>query len=480
MLKGKSKIELFDAATGAKVLEQRDSNLVTNALDMLINCKDKMGLLSWWRDGSVNSPNVSERIITSPFLGMLPLYRRALGGILLWDGNIAEDPSIVTLPKGVYEVGHAGGPYSGTDIYRGSYNENESGEIEKGWRHVWDFDTDKANGTIKCLSLTSWHGGNIGNHCCFEGDTYPLYTHCYFHKENPYTSTIAATMSIHFQMDKVQSPVLYIRKMEDGSLRVYKRDFNKVWYLKVPDPSKLSLLADKLTYTERVELFNMSNKYAAVYIYQGQIHDISLNNTSTLRHRIFSLDGAQVSDTTIALPFSYYSTSYYCPAVYRDGYYYCFPHNVNASDMNGLEMIKMNSQGQEVSRKDVLQSYMDQIWSYTVNDLNDEITVLIHPTAYGSSTVIAHILNGNDEIYSLSAKGDSCVSGNTGVNDNTAYSQFIKTDENSPYVFYSDAYNSTITPLINTGYLATINNLQVPIVKTAAQTMKITYEIYDE
>ena len=37
-----------------------------------------------------------------------------------------------------------------------------------------------------------------------------------------------------------------------------------------------------------------------------------------------------------------------------------------------------------------------------------------------------------------------------------------------------------LTPAVMSTYIATINNLEVPIVKTSAQTMKIVYEIYEE
>lgn len=471
MLKGKSKIELFDAATGVKVHEQRDSNLVTNALDMLVNCKDKAGLLRWWGENAGANYSLDKRTVSSPLNSMLPLYKKALGGVLLWDESIEEDPSIIVPPKGVYEVGHAGGPYGGADVYRGSYNENESGEIDGGWRHVWDFDTDKANGTIKCLSLTSWHGGNVGIHGCFDDDVYPRYNNCYFHNGSTYSIARLADVKLYCNID-TSGPILYIRKMEDGSLRIYQRDFNSLWYLKAPDPTKLSLLTENITYTDKVELFSASNRYATVYVYKGQIHDISLNNTTTLRHRIFSLDGEQISDTTLSLPFSYRNTTYYCPAVYCDGYYYCIPHN-------DVEMIKLDSQGKEISRIDFLGNYQDQLWSITVNDFNDEITILLHPYSSTSSLFIIYTLNDKDEIFPVSTSSHQCVS--IGTDSSVPYDQFVKTDEpNSPFVFYSNTSSKSMVPLINTSYLATINNLQVPITKTAAQTMKITYEIYDE
>ena len=52
--------------------------------------------------------------------------------------------------------------YTGKNICAGSYNENESGEIENGYKHVWDFGTSQANGQISCACLTSHSGGIAG------------------------------------------------------------------------------------------------------------------------------------------------------------------------------------------------------------------------------------------------------------------------------------------------------------------------------
>ena len=472
MLKGKSKIELFDAATGAKLLEQRDSNMVTNALDTIINCKDKLGLLKWWRE-TVVSPDVTEHIIVSPGFAMMPLYKRALGGVLLWDSNITEDPSIVIPPSKVKEVGHAGNAYSGTDVYRGSYNDNESGEIDGGWRHVWDFDTDKANGTVKCLSLTSRHGGNIGYHSCFEGDLYPLYNHCYFHSENKYTPA-SSIHAVSIAQDSEKGAVIHIKSMGDGTLRVYKKSFTNVWYLKVPDPNKVTLLSDQLTYTEKVPLFTISDQRAAIYVYKGQIHEISQLSTTQLQHRIFSLEGAQISSRTISLPFSFRSTTYYNPAFFRDDYYYCVPRN-------DTDMIKLDSQGQEVGRIALLTNYMDQVRTISINDYNGDVILGLKLNSTSvDSFYTSYVLDSSDEVHAVSYGNNGCVT-NLSTSTSIPYSQYINMeDPNSPFIYFSNADNGDIIPLVNTGYLATINNLKAPIVKTPAQTMKITYEIYDE
>lgn len=466
MLKGKSTIQLFDAETGAKVLEQSNTNLVTDALDIIANARDKAGLLKWWRE-----KNAHDHAVVSPFLSMMPLYQRALGGILLWDESIAEDPSIMVPPADVSEVGHAGGDYSGDDLYRGSYNVNESGMIDGGYRHVWDFDTDKANGTIKCLSLTSWHGGNIGYHGCFSGDLYPRYCHFYFHSSNTYVSSETNTYGIIIG-DEVTGSSFYLRTMEDGTLRLYRKNDKEVWYLKLKNLSKINLFTTAPECTERVVLpFTLASQYASVYVYNGQIHEISTPTVSQLRHRVFTLEGVQLIDKTVDLPFNYVHTDYHGPAVYRDGYYYCFPHS-------STELIKVDEQGQEVSRMNFLNTTSDVVFSYAINEFNKEITFGIG-IGNGGYSYVTYTLNAKDQLGVLSQGIYPCAS--HASRSSPPHAHYVKTDDpNSPFVYYSDPTYLSIIPMVNMGYLATINNLKTPILKTAAQTMKITYEIYEE
>lgn len=475
MLKGKTTIQLFDAGSGEMVLEQRDENLVTDALDVIANSKDKLGLLKWWREiasvpGSIYD-YVTEHIITTPAFAMMPLAERALGGVLLWNENIREDPSVTVPPAGVQELGHAGGEYAGADLYRGSYNINESGAISGGWRHVWDFDTDKANGTIKCISLTSRHGGNVGYHGSFEEDRYPLFNHCYFHSDNKYTPTTYSNHSIKFNGENDLGSILYMKKDSGGGLRLLKRSSTKMWYLTTSDFSGVSLTMTAPTVTEREELpITLRNDYSTVYVYQGKIHEVSATE-SKIYHRTYDLNtGAQLSSEEINLPFSF-NTGVYNAAIYRGGNYYCF-------DQSKAELVTLDGQGAEQSRVTVPE------FSYLYTPITDENTGnIIMPIAFDRENYSTPCIIRPDGSFTVLGNSAYFTVQHTAIPySNNVASQFIKTDDmNSPFLYFSDAgYSTNVIPLVNTAYLATINNLQTPIVKTSAQTMKITYEIYDE
>jgi hypothetical protein len=148
MIKGKSIIELFDGTTGKKVDEHEDKNLVTNIFRNMFDLREYMPI------GGINLNSLIDL--------QTPLFPAYLRGVLLWSDVIPENPDLFFAPAGVRSVGHAGTPYSGVHPTRGTYNENESSVFANGARMVWDFGTDKANGVIKSVSLTSVLGGNHG------------------------------------------------------------------------------------------------------------------------------------------------------------------------------------------------------------------------------------------------------------------------------------------------------------------------------
>ena len=148
MIKGRSKIQLFNAETGRTEFTVENTNLVTNAVSRLLNLKPE-----WAFTGGS---------ITDIYRQLTPVCSKLMGGVLLWDDTITENANTVLPPAAVNNIGYAGGTYSGTNTMRGTLNQNESTAITNGYRFVWDFSTDKANGTIKSLSLTSRGGGNCG------------------------------------------------------------------------------------------------------------------------------------------------------------------------------------------------------------------------------------------------------------------------------------------------------------------------------
>ena len=168
-LKGHTKIELTNVNTG-EVETYEDDNMVTNALEDLFHPLGFFGNQSITSDKLLASNNESTNSDR--------LLHTTTGGLLLFDKSLEEDPELTIVPAGVSMIGHACyRKYTGADKTFGSYNDNESGLLYDGYgyKHVWDFQTNQANGKISCACLTTTLGGFMGT------GSYPEY--------NDYTDT---------------------------------------------------------------------------------------------------------------------------------------------------------------------------------------------------------------------------------------------------------------------------------------------------
>ena len=148
-LKGHTTIELTNVETG-EVEVYEDDNMVTNALSKLLG----------------NTCGVFHNNPLSNVLGGdtdSSVIKRLTGGLMLFDKQIEENPDIVNSPSGVSVIGCGSQvAYNGENVMAGSYNQAESGWTEEGgYKHVWDFTTSQSNGNIACASLTTNAGGKI-------------------------------------------------------------------------------------------------------------------------------------------------------------------------------------------------------------------------------------------------------------------------------------------------------------------------------
>lgn len=160
MIKGKATIQIIDEKSGETVREIHEENMITNAVDTILNPPDYI-------ETGMDAENGRSYNPLRDFLGNLA--DTAFRGVIVCRDKIPEDGNNMMLPWTNEEVGHAGISNTNTDTTIGTYNSNESGRIEngKGYRHVWDFASDKANGEIGCICLTTKDGGTCGMH-----DTY--------------------------------------------------------------------------------------------------------------------------------------------------------------------------------------------------------------------------------------------------------------------------------------------------------------------
>lgn len=134
-IRGLLTVELFDAKTNELVQKVEKENLVTNAIENMLQAY----------------------AATNQMGNIMPLATVGLGGLMLFDETLEADADNFLFPGDAHLVGYALQEVNTSNTMRGSKNSAESsiqlGENGKS-RTVWDFGTSQANGTIKSVSLT--------------------------------------------------------------------------------------------------------------------------------------------------------------------------------------------------------------------------------------------------------------------------------------------------------------------------------------
>lgn len=150
---GHTKIELTNQTTGEVETIEKD-NIVTNAVSQIFNAFNGMALL---REANANGEQggTSEK--------GWELLESLYGGILLYDTALGSDPDTLFAPPEANLVG-SGVPKvlnNGAGLQRGSFNSAESKtDLENGVvTFVYDFATSQANGIIASVCLTNRYGG---------------------------------------------------------------------------------------------------------------------------------------------------------------------------------------------------------------------------------------------------------------------------------------------------------------------------------
>lgn len=157
VLKGKTTFELTNVETGEKRVVE-ENNLITNAFAELVKGVGVYGNAIYRLLNESYSPTMSKNNNSKHFI------RRFAGGLVLFEDNLEENADHMYLTAEDPEVVGVGVDYAyaGEQLCAGSYNTAESGEIENGYRHVWDFNTSQGNGNIGCACLTNIEGASMG------------------------------------------------------------------------------------------------------------------------------------------------------------------------------------------------------------------------------------------------------------------------------------------------------------------------------
>ena len=431
-IKGCASLILADKS-GREVKRLEEHNLVTDALKSIWDIP-KIGLYSNW-----NIYNM---------LGyFLPMHEYALGGIMLLGTAVPEKASGITLPTGFVPIGNAGAAYSGTDIMRGTRNENETVTLDNGVRIVWDFPTDKANGTISCIAVTNRLCGNVG------------FTQTTAKDGGLIVSLNAVSSGLNSSQVKViTTDYPMVANLEPNIYLGAKTDDSGVTFVKfrLPDPNGL-LLTDTIdtaatepylsTYVELP--YKPSSAVNFFYnpddntVYFFNYVNSSDKTTTTINY--MGVDATEFTLTTQGSVDIPYTSSVYACAVYG---YRLYVNRPDSSDVYTLSGTLERSAALTLSSACL----------FFVADGR-----LMHPFILSTNYYFRYV-DCDDSVYTYSSTY-GCL--------------LTSVDVSSPYALFNQRTNGTNTTylVLKSNYLATINNLSEPITKDDQHTLKVVYEL---
>ncbi len=418
-MKGHTTIELTNVRTQEHIIRE-DDNMFTNALDALINDHEYMS--------AVTETAKSE---------LLPIATRALGGIFLFDRKLEEDPNKFYPPTA--PLAYAGdSTAAAADTRRGIYNAQESGPIDNGYKHVWDFSTNRGNGTIACACLTNYAAGNepfktLHVSASNYGNTFQL------GQRNVCMDSEQGIFACHLLSDKAIEIRQYRQRAGRVSLTAQNgapQEYEVLKKLEIPNVNS-EILWDMVDDTA-IGIWAKGARGGKTDIYRYEI-----SRDYTMKESTIQIDGSyRVSEGTIRGKYLFLIGN-----TVQDGMYPLYKIDTdNPTDIK--EICKTYVGALFTDRTTGL--FMNKTKSRRIVVFPDDTSAIYeYAGSYSNDTVVEAI----DPVRAVGLYGSST----------------------------SSSSSSNLANLMApTYYLATINNLQEPITKTAEQTMKITYTITEE
>lgn len=480
MLKGNTVIELKDVKTGKIDRYEHHNALTTFASDFL----RRWAILGTKQANGTGAGSLQQIC--------LPLYQKMFGGIRIYNDDIsgAEYPRIDQAAL----TGYAGNVRSdGVDPKRGDFNSAESQVLENGYKFVWDFPTNIANGTIKSVCLThelgGFHGDKLnptylltGGNTITTNETASNYRGLSLNMSTPNSGAVSLFVSggtgnlcpIELKWNADDNLELWFATLPDkDTLRISKR----VYYF-----GRLKMTAGVFPSYDTVTVANINISGVAGFTSNTYIPEV-FNGEDGYYYVVFgSYNGhsgyrfCKINTTTWEI--TTIGTSNSTNAIYNNNYYYSSNGYTRGGSSRWVSVpdyfiINYNSAVYKVSKStfeitnlNVNSSYLNSLYMYKyggnvilsgryiLNIVTGEVTDPgAIPTALDTGYSYGIPASGN----LLKAPGAmSCMSECLFLAGNSRWYSVVACD-----------------PL----YHATVNNLETAVIKTASKVMKITYTI---
>lgn len=492
MIKGHTKLELFDALTGRVKERIEDDNMFTNAISKMVDFTMRHS----YRENGLSN------LYTEHF--------SFLQGLCLFDSQLPEDPDLVWLPAGIKPTAYGVINYENSNanmLQMGTYNTSESDTSQPlTKKFVWDWNTQQGNGNIACASLTHYRAGFLGFGDNQQGAP------CFVNVGNQNKFIALSEIVVKAEPGKVSisnNQYTYFGTVNDSYLDFCIDSDNDYKYMFLVKTNGLSIIRHKMSpkYFDIFRKVNINQPYeeewyphsfsgtkfqffyntdeqmlyfwlggndrygngSSMMIYKFDMQNKTLGEHGTWRNQT----GANVNSNLVVTNTAVYEQK-------ADSYNYIYKYSFSSNTTTILQGQNNSSHSEADTRKqnayilsgiityswgkriknasvltpDVIIDTSDDTVRYTIN----RATSLFFDTGYISFAVIPPLKNTQ-------------VAFGTGTNEN----QRIRNGLN----FENGDINVGNTFSL-TNYIGTINNLPQTIVKTATQTMKLTYTITAE
>ena len=468
MLKGKTRIEMKDIHTG-KIEVIEEENMVTNALQYIFN---PMGYVK-----------AADPMVTTEYVNY---YTTLTGGLLLLNKTLTEDADNLSLPGDVEQTGCAVYDQQNTSsqTLRGNYNATES-EIDmenRRVKYVYDFDTAEGNGTIACVALTHALGG-YSNRGLKEEPTRGLYP---FYKSvgsgllrltgsnsaiDAYDRTISySTYGTGYKwiikIDTATDSVYYFTVTSTTSIKIwkYRANINTISLFDRPGAARTLQEEIEVTFTQTINQqyfsYNYDEETDRLYIVSASSYSVA-NNAAFMVTEIDMANDFAVKQYSMqnkcgsTMRLCYERSDIYCYRgyLYFQNYGYSVSYYIYRQEIgNSANIQKIDTAVRQscptMARDGILYYECPSTYSgsYCCYVVNTETFTMRIPETYG-------LYDANDRQY-VPVIG-------------------------YPLTYYLSCGSNNGTFAIRTDYLATINNLETPVVKTADKTMKVIYTLQE-
>lgn len=449
-LKGTVTVILSNAKTGKTEQIVRGENIVTDALKDIL---------------------ASNHLGVSDFSGLFPIYKKLFGGVLCFDQPITAEAGNYYPPNhsSNYCVAHAG-QTAYTDVAddntRGNPNTIESGEIENGYKHVFDFVSTQGNGSFNAVSLTH---EDTGSYWLFNGTKFA-----------PFESLTAYNSNL---WRNGQAPQLY-DTTTNTAYQIVPDNSTKLTIWKITDMSAQNKcgLMQPIANSDRVEgntqikyeftLAHNARNYYYMFLEGTAIHCLYCNGGATVEREIIDLSTMTKTTNTFTVPGASLGgpgdagyNVYNVPIIWPDKDDYIY---IRSQDNNITYQINWNTPSEVYALNGAPQS---------TEQMNR--SSFISTGHMGVNPWAGLIVSGHGNSYKCKAAtaGDDFYINWNGSGHTRAYQV-----KNNQLVFFAPRANtyenkSQLGNIYCKLYLATIFNLPSQITKTSTQTMKIIYEI---